>query len=405
VNRETHLLAGIELWLAFTFQSLLVSTVLYLSQKGYSLNDGIEILGVLGSCVYMTAITVGFIKVEETVVLKARLVSGLFFIALGYLALQSFYFLALSFIALGYGIAKPSVPILLKGGERTGLFQFYYIMTNLGSILAAGIFSLFDFCQCYLGIGFLTLGVTGIFSVFYFRPTQVSQFRLAFLGILGLCLYLCLHMSILFGLIPVMGLIAYQFYRQDALMALGAPQYLYLLMNALILFILFEQEFFLLQKYIEVQVDKPFSTPLFFSFNPIFVIFHSLILIPFYKKITVSLNQAIRWSFFSLGLGFIILMVFGVLPIARFSWIGAIFLIFCKSLAEALFIPQFIQRLAGGIQGNKAVGMSLFFLVIAVARYVASKIAIFSSFHEGFYALGLMAFFMFGVSFLRRKRI
>ena len=186
-----------ELWERFSYYGMRSILILYMTSAaaqgglGFNIKEASSIYGWYTMAVYLTALPGGWIADYFTGARLAVLIGGII-IACGHFSMvfhsTTFVFLGMALIAIGTGLLKPNISVMVGGlyrendPRRDSGFSIFYMGINVGALLAP------------LTVGFLAKTQTfkNILSSYGFDPNKSWHWGFAAAGvgmILGLIVY------------------------------------------------------------------------------------------------------------------------------------------------------------------------------------------------------------------------
>lgn len=378
----------------------MASLVMHMVNSNATIEEGLITLGITGVSFYLSSLASNLFTTSDTASLKKNVSLGVFITSIGFVALSAplDIYIPLATISIGYGLIKPNIPTilgqLLGQKEKNKTFQAFYLFENLGAVLAGLICGIINFRLVYAVIGFCLFA-----SFFLIKATPPEGTRNAILSpqilvsfLLFIFVLASYHLGFWISIAPISFFVTFKLFQEDFFSKKVISKYVKLFFFGVFMFFLYEQEYFLVQKLLIDNVNLPFTVPVFFAINPTVVILGSLGLIRLYRRdnLTTTLEKVLPSTFGLLVFAAIILFLGTAFQRQKETfWIFPVLTIVLQSISEMIFVPQFIKKLSSGLSKNKNLGMIIFFLVLACARFLASKFSVF--YEDNFTAVKMLA--------------
>ena len=369
----------------FVIQAIFTSISTYIISKFYNIDQALELTGRLGTALYLSVALFSQFHEQQSHNQKLNASIGFLFSGLGALFIGclpiNYIYVSFACLAMAHGLIKPSLPILLgqstAENEKGKAFKLFYAIGNVGALtgpIAFGFLLPENFKYAYFGCCALSIISFWMCAPRYSKDQLSTSLKsgLPYIGLFFLVITAFVAGFTYLALIIALGILIY-LAKKDYETGTWKALKFNLLTRAFCLFLFIDQKYFLLQKVMALDMEKPFQTPFLYTLSGVFVITGVLVQSLFKNKESNPRIKAIKA--YSLALvGYACLGASFLLkgPI----WMWGIATVFCFSMAEISYLPYLIAELSSQ-KKKKILNISLLFIMMGLARYTASKLSIF----------------------------
>jgi hypothetical protein len=396
--------ALIELTYSYIIQLLFTSFALFLVAHNFSLDDSLLMMGKLGTSFYLSSIAINLFSSNTLTQTQYNAALGFFITAIGLLCFVNINSITVLIgaccVGMGYGLTKPALPVIfaeiIKDTPlRESGFSLFYGLGNIGALLGPlviGMVSKESYVFFYITSSFLSFVLCLIILPSLKEIKRINKNIILYMSIF-LCLAIFIAGNKTASFLFLTFIIGYVCFRKKIFQDFKKFKQKSFLGHALILYILLEQRFFLIQKYVELNIDKPFGTSVLYALNSGIVIVGIIIITQWRAKISVKIpktwTEGVSLSYLLLSSSFLCLFIGNVYGGRHWSWV--VIMIILSSFAEISFIPKLIETLSTRFSEKKTLGMAALYMIIGTARFfTASLVAYIQDFQVAFLMLSIV---------------